>query len=79
MQLIILLFISAVFGSDLVLGAWPEYPENEYEYSLKRDELLEAERLFQGKDLDLTQVIIIFFEFVWTFKKRSLQKDTCLS
>ncbi len=51
---LIFLFEALVFG--IVLSSNFEYPANEYEYSLKRDWLKEAEQVFEGKDMQLTKV-----------------------
>ena len=33
------------------------FPANEYEFSIRRDSLKDAERIFEGKITNLTQVI----------------------
>ena len=52
----LILFVS-LFTINVTI-AWPEYPHNEYVYSLERDELLDAERAYQNKypQLELNQV-----------------------
>ena len=50
-------WLLGVAGLVCVLG-YPDYPANEYEYSVKRQWLKEDERLYEGKVNDLTQVIL---------------------
>ena len=45
-----LLFVSCIVASS------EGFPANEYEFSIRRDSLKEAERIFEGKITGLTKV-----------------------
>ena len=61
-DLVLLLNILQIIG----VLCYPDYPANEYEYSIKRQWLKEDEREYQGKVDDLTQVIFFIDFFVQT-------------
>ena len=39
----------------------PDFPTNEYEYSVNRDALLDAERQFENRDFHLSKVSLAGF------------------
>ena len=43
------------------LDGLPDFPTNEYEYSVNRDALLDAERQFENRDFHLSNVSLAVF------------------
>ena len=52
MNLLLVLVACALLCYDVFA-----FPANEYEFSIRRDSLKKAERIFEGKITDLTEVI----------------------
>ncbi len=59
----VLCFLGLVLASQA-----SEFPANEYEFSIRRDALKEAERVFEGIDINLTEVFPFLCWFIVKFK-----------